>query len=126
MDTPQAWIEIAASGIELLAVAVIVGFILAVTLRWLVQMGRRSPKAFERYRADVGRSLLVGLELLVAADIIRTVALDASLTNVGILAALVLIRTFLGWTLTIDIEGRWPWQRITPPPGGAGASPPNA
>jgi len=127
MDSPRAWIELAADGIELLAVAVIVGFILAVTVRWFVHMGQRSPNAFQRYRADVGRSLLVGLELLVAADIIRTVVLDASLANVGILAVLVLIRTFLGWTLTIDIEGRWPWQRSAPPPSGdPGATPPNA
>jgi uncharacterized membrane protein len=52
--------------------------------------------------------LLVGLELLVAADIIRTVALDPSLINVAILSALVLVRTFLGWTLTVEVEGRWP------------------
>jgi uncharacterized membrane protein len=87
-----------------------VGFIFVVTVRWLVHIGQKIDGAYESYRVAVGKSLLVGLELLVAADIIRTVALDTSLTNVAMLAALVLVRTFLGWTLTVEVEGRWPWQ----------------
>jgi uncharacterized membrane protein len=87
-----------------------VGFIAFVTVRWLFHISQRTEGAYERYRAAVGKSLLVGLELLVAADIIRTVALDASLMNVAILSALVLVRTFLGWTLTVEIDGHWPWQ----------------
>ena len=71
----------------------------------------KADRAHERYRIAAGKSLLVGLELLIAADIIRTVALDAPLESVGILSALVFIRTFLGWTLTIEVEGRWPWQK---------------
>ena len=111
MEHTRFWIEMSAVGIESLAVAIMVGFIVIVTVRWLIHLGMRSERAYERYRAAVGKSLLVGLELLVAADIIRTVALDTSLMNVGILSALVLIRTFLGWTLTIEIERRWPWQK---------------
>lgn len=107
----RAWIEIASAGIESLAVAIMVGSIAFVTVRWMFHIHQKAERAYERYRASVGKSLLVGLELLVAADIIRTVALDASLRNVGILSALVLIRTFLNWTLTIEIEGRWPWQK---------------
>lgn len=111
MESMRAWVEMAAAGIEALAVAVMVGFILIVTLRWFLHIGRQQERAYERYRASVGRSLLVGLELLVAADIIRTVALDTSPANVATLAALVLVRTFLGWTLTVEVEGRWPWQK---------------
>jgi uncharacterized membrane protein len=59
----------------------------------------------------LGKAMLVGLELLVAADIIRTVALDSTLANIATLGALVVVRTFLGWTLTLEVEGRWPWQR---------------
>jgi hypothetical protein len=59
----------------------------------------------------MGRSLLLGLEFLVAGDVVRTVALEPTLTNVGVLGLLVLIRTFLGWSLAIEIEGRWPWHR---------------
>jgi uncharacterized membrane protein len=113
MDQMRIWIELAATGIEALAVAIMVGFILIVTARWLLHTGRRNEGAYERYRASVGRSLLVGLELLIAADIIRTVALDASPTNIATLAVLVLVRTFLGWTLSVEVEGRWPWQKQT-------------
>jgi uncharacterized membrane protein len=58
----------------------------------------------------LGRSLLLGLEFLVAADVVRTVALEPTLSNVAVLGLLVLVRTFLSWTLTVEIEGRWPWQ----------------
>lgn len=111
MEHASTWIEMAAAGIEALAVAIMVSFIAIVTVRWLFHIGRKADRAHERYRVAVGKSLLVGLELLIAADIIRTVALDASLESVGVLGALVLIRTFLGWTLTLEVEGRWPWQK---------------
>jgi uncharacterized membrane protein len=58
----------------------------------------------------MGRSLLLGLEFWVAGDVVRTVALDPNLTNVAVLGFLVLIRTFLSWSLAVEIEGRWPWQ----------------
>lgn len=103
-------IEISASLIEGLAVAVMAGFIVVGTAKWLLHSGRRIEKAYERYRVALGKSLLVGLELLVAADIIRTVALESTLRNILTLAALVAVRTFLGWTLTVEVEGRWPWQ----------------
>jgi uncharacterized membrane protein len=111
MEYARTWIEMAAAGIEALAVAIMVSFIAIVTIRWLIHIGQKANRAYERYRVAVGKSLLVGLELLIAADIIRTVALDASLQSVGVLSALVFIRTFLGWTLTIEVEGRWPWQK---------------
>jgi uncharacterized membrane protein len=73
---------------------------------------RRAPglSGYEQYKVRLGRALLLGLEILVAADIVRTVALEPSLTNVGILALLVLIRTFLSWSLVVEIEHRWPWR----------------
>jgi uncharacterized membrane protein len=112
MEHLREWVEWAATGIELLAVAIIVIVIAVGTVRWLGHMGREAQlfEAYDRYRVVVGKSLLLGLELLVAADIIRTVALEPTLENVGILALLVLVRTFLGWTLAVEIEGRWPWQ----------------
>jgi uncharacterized membrane protein len=88
-----------------------VGFIVTGTARWLFLSGRRIEKTYERYRVHLGKALLVGLELLVAADIIRTVALDLTPLSIATLAALVLVRTFLGWTLTVEVEGRWPWQK---------------
>jgi uncharacterized membrane protein len=66
---------------------------------------------YEQYKGRLGRSLLLGLEILVAADIVRTVALDATLESVIVLGLLVVIRTFLSWSLVVEIEGRWPWQQ---------------
>jgi uncharacterized membrane protein len=110
MENMRDWIEFAANAIEVLAVALMVVFIAVGTVRWIIFSARRQEKTYERYRVIVGKSLLIGLELLVAADIIRTVALDATLLNLATLAILVLVRTFLGWTLTVEVEGHWPWQ----------------
>jgi uncharacterized membrane protein len=68
-------------------------------------------EAYSRYRANLGRGILLGLELLVAADIIGTVAVTPSFQSLGVLALIVLIRTFLSFSLEIEIEGRWPWRR---------------
>ncbi|HEY8470547.1 MAG TPA: DUF1622 domain-containing protein [Longimicrobiales bacterium] len=67
--------------------------------------------AYRRYRVGLGRSILLGLEFLIAADIIRTVAIQPSFRSVGVLAIVVLIRTFLSFTLSAEIEGRLPWRR---------------
>lgn len=74
--------------------------------------GDRTRKSvYRQYRQMLGRSILVGLELLVAADIIRTVAVTPTFTGVGVLAVIVLIRTFLSMSLELEITGRWPWQK---------------
>ncbi len=105
------WIELAGQGIEALAVLVMVAFIALGTVRWLAHTRKGGAEAgYTTYRVTVGRALLVGLELLVAADVIRTVALDTTLTNLASLAVLVVIRTALGWSVTLEVEGRWPWQ----------------
>jgi len=70
---------------------------------------RMGEQHYEAYNIRLGRSLLLGLEVLVAADIDKTIALEATLMSLGNLAGLVLIRTFLSWTLVLEIEGRWPW-----------------
>jgi uncharacterized membrane protein len=69
--------------------------------------------AYRRLRTLSARILLLGLELLVAADIVHTVALEPSLESVAVLGLLVLIRTFLSWSLIVEIEGRWPWEART-------------
>ena len=65
---------------------------------------------YRRYKVDLGLSLLLGLEILVAADIIKTVAVSPSFESLGVLGLLVAIRTFLSWALVLEIEKRWPWQ----------------
>ena len=110
--------ELASLGVEILAVVIMVFFIVLGTTRWVVQstkkLGDGSVKnvrvAYEAYRLVLGKAMLIGLELLVAADIIRTVALDLTLLNIKLLGALVVVRTFLGWSIVVELEGRWPWQ----------------
>lgn len=109
-------IEWSALTIEILGALVIVAGILRVaimrgTVRYLFQLDR--PGAFETYKHQMGMSLLLGLEFLVAGDVVRTVALEPTVENVAVLGLLVLIRTFLGWSLAVEIEGRWPWQART-------------
>jgi uncharacterized membrane protein len=76
-----------------------------------VQLSRRQNDVYRRFRQQLGRTILLGLELLVAGDIVRTVAASPSLTSVAILAVIVLIRTFLSFSLEVEITGRWPWQQ---------------
>jgi uncharacterized membrane protein len=112
-ETILAWIEIAALAIEILAVVIIVVAILYATLRYFLHAGLRPEKMESQYRElkiRLGKALLLGLEILVAADIVRTVALEATLASVAVLGLLVLIRTFLSWALVVEIEERWPWQ----------------
>ena len=111
MSSFQAWTALAGEGIEALAVVLMVGLIVIETARWLLRSGKSLEQAYPRYRAMLGKTLLIGLELLVAADIIRTVAVELTLLNIAELGALVLVRTFLGWALAVEVEGRWPWQQ---------------
>jgi uncharacterized membrane protein len=106
----QTLIEWVTQGIEVLAIVIMVAFISVGTVRWLLQSRKQFEHAYQSYRILLGKSLLVGLELLVAADIIRTVTLELTLMNLATLALLVLVRTALGWALTLEVEGRWPWQ----------------
>ena len=112
-DTILEWIEVAALAIEILAVVIIVAAIFYSTARYFFNAvthpsERRSH--YKQLKVSLGKALLLGLEILVAADIIRTVALEATLESVLVLGLLVLIRTFLTWALVVEIEGHWPWQ----------------
>lgn len=89
-------------------VVILVGLIVAVTR--YATIGWRSPSGYRQLRLDLGRGILLGLEFLVAADIIRTVAVTPTLQGVLILGLIVLIRTFLSMALEVELEGRWPWQ----------------
>jgi uncharacterized membrane protein len=105
-------VEYFAVALELLAVCVVVVGVLYSTFNFLHQdrtLGKLGA-GYQPYRVNLGRTLLLGLEILVAADIVRTVALDQTLENVAILGFLVVIRTFLSWSLEVEIENRWPWH----------------
>ena len=89
----------------------ILGFVID-TLRWFQRMRQERPLvAMDRYRRSLGRSVLIGLEILVAATIIKTIIVEPSIESMGLLAAMVVIRTMLGWTTALEINGQWPWQR---------------
>jgi uncharacterized membrane protein len=103
-------IETAALAIEALAVIIILIAIVHGTGRYLLHIQQQVDGAYDRYKTQLARALLLGLEFLVAADIVRTVALEPTLHNVGILALLVLVRTFLSWSIVVEIEGHWPWR----------------
>ena len=99
-------------GLEMIGIAVIVvGAVVAiVTFLRQLRSPPRSDKAISDFRSNLGRSILLGLEFLVAADIVNTVAIEPTLDSLAVLAGIVLIRTFLSFALEVEIEGRWPWQ----------------
>ena len=108
----REWIEIASLGIEWLAVIAIVGSILFGSGRFLVRIVKVAKGPFKEYKELIGNSLLLGLEFLVPADVIRTVALDLTPRNVAMLGALVaMIRTFLSWSVVVGMLGHWPGGR---------------
>lgn len=105
-------VEAVAQLIDIAGVAVIVIGLLYATWRYLGRLrGDGGEVVFRSYRQQIGRAILLGLEFLVAADIIRTVAVAPTFRGVGVLAVIVAIRTFLSFTLEVELEGRWPWQR---------------
>ncbi len=91
----------------ILAGAVVAALLFARDLR---RAGAGAARAYKSLRSNLGRSILLGLELLVAADIIDTVAIEPTLESLAVLAGIVLVRTFLSFSLEVEIEGRWPWQ----------------
>jgi uncharacterized membrane protein len=110
----QTWIGLGADAIDVIAVVLIVGYIVFATLTWLGRslLHRRIRiEHYDVFRAALGRALLLGLEILVAADIVRTAALEPDLRNFEALGMLVVVRTFLSWSIVVEVEGRWPWQR---------------
>jgi uncharacterized membrane protein len=98
-------------------VGVMVIGLVAATTWFFIRLGRLGiQEAYTRYRRAVGKAILLGLELLVAGDIIRTVAVSPTLASVTVLGVIVVIRTFLSMSLQLELEGRWPWQRTEPKP----------
>lgn len=94
-------------GVLVIAVGVVVASAVFVFRCWRT---RRPVDAYRPYRQGIGRAILLGLELLVGGDIIRTVAVSPTFHSVGVLALIVGVRTFLSFSLEVEIEGRWPWQ----------------
>ncbi len=102
-------VEIVGLVIDGLGVAVIALGLAIASVRFLVH-GRKSSDGLKSFRHDVGRGILLGLEFLVAADIIRSVVVAPTLQKVAVLGVIVLIRTFLSISIEVELKGRWPWQ----------------
>ena len=116
----QHVVELVGTAVDGAGVATIVVGGLAATVLAAVGLVRGRAGVYRGYRRRLGRSILLGLELLVAGDIIRTVAVSPTYTSVGVLAVIVAIRTFLSFSLELEITGRWPWQQtVDMAPAGA-------
>jgi uncharacterized membrane protein len=113
MSDWKDWVETTGEVMDVAGVAVIVIGVIAATVVYAVRVARREPagELYRGYRQTIGRAILLGLEILVAADIIRTVATTPTFRSVGVLAILVAVRTVLSMSLQVELEGRWPWQR---------------
>lgn len=112
-DILDSYVPLVIQAIELVGVTIIAVGSAITLVMFLIALARRTKTAdaIARFRSDLGRSILLGLEFLVAADIISTVVIDLSLESVAALAGIVFIRTLLSFSLEAEIEGRWPWQR---------------
>ncbi|MET3808279.1 putative membrane protein [Nakamurella sp. UYEF19] len=119
-------VESVGQGIDASGVAVIVIGGMAAAVAAGLRMTQHQSQVYQRLRQQLGRTILLGLELLVAADIIRTVAVTPTVQSVVVLAGIVLIRTFLSFSLELEITGRWPWSKApaAPPDSTAGGPPP--
>jgi uncharacterized membrane protein len=111
----REFVEIAGDATEIAGVLLIVGGLVVASGRYVIDSKDAGASRYQRYRQNLGRAILLGLEVLVAADIIRTVAFTPTMDSVIMLAMIVAIRTFLSWSLALELEGRWPWQRAAEP-----------
>jgi len=111
-DELHQGLDMLARALEIVGAGILVlGFVVA-SARCLSQSLRQGAvPAVEIYRKSLGRVVLIGLEILVAATIIKTITVDPTVDGMGILAIMVVIRTTLGWTMGLEMDGRWPWQR---------------
>jgi uncharacterized membrane protein len=113
-------IELVGLVVDGAGVLIIVAGMLAASLRFALPATRRAGDAYKTYRQDVGKAILLGLEFLVASDIIRTVAISPTLQSVLVLGLIVLVRTFLSFALEVELQGHLPWRegasdRSSPP-----------
>ena len=110
--------DVVGTSVDGIGVFIIIGGALVATARLVLHRSQRTGNYYSLYRQDVGRAILLGLEFLIAGDIIRTVVVAPTMQNVLVLGLIVLIRTFLSLSLQLEIEGRLPWQREPQLPAG--------
>jgi uncharacterized membrane protein len=106
--------DVVGTSVDGIGVLIVVGGALVATVRLVLHRAQSPGKYYSLYRQDVGRAILLGLEFLIAGDIIRTVVVAPTMQNVLVLGLIVLIRTFLSLSLQLEIEGKLPWRRDVP------------
>jgi len=111
MESFRHIMEVVGTSVDGVGVFIVAGGMLVATARLAVHRAHQTGNYYSLYRQDVGRAILLGLEFLIAGDIIRTVVVAPTLQNVIVLGVIVLIRTFLSLSLQLEIEGRLPWRR---------------
>ena len=110
-ETVTEFAEIAGNSLKLAGLmAILIGTAYA-AVRYVIRIVQGDPQAYPKVRAELGRGILLGLEVIVAADIVDTLLLDPTFDAVGALGLLVLVRTGLSWALSVEIDGYWPWQK---------------
>lgn len=113
MGDLRHYIELVAKIIESAGVIIIAAGSLFILIRYLFFLSAKKAKSFADLRRELGKAILLGLEVLVAADIIATVTTEPTMNSVLVLAVIVLIRTFLSFSLQVELEGKFPWQKTT-------------
>jgi len=114
ITSENGWIHLATSAVEIVGTAIIVVGAFGTLAAFLIGLAKGTDgraTLVADFRSGLGRSILLGLEFLVAADIINTVAVEPTIESLLVLAGIVLIRTFLSFSLEVEIDGRWPWQK---------------
>ncbi len=112
MESGSVWVQRAGDVMEVAGVVVVVvGALVSLGAAYTTWRTDGREGSYRSYRQSLGRAILLGLEFLVAADIVRTVSHVPTVQQVSVLGGIVLIRTFLSFTLEVELEGRWPWQR---------------
>ncbi len=114
MENFRELMEIIGTAVDGVGVFIVAAGALVATTRLLVRRAHNTGNYYSSYRQDIGRAILLGLEFLIAGDIIRTVVVAPTIQNVLVLGLIVLIRTFLSMSLQLEIEGRLPWRRDEP------------
>jgi uncharacterized membrane protein len=103
-------IDVTALGLEMVGVAVIGAAFIYAAFRAVRHYRQRTPDVYGRLKTYIGKALQLGLEFLVAADVIRTVTVEPTREQIVSLGLLIVVRTFLSWSIAVEIEGCWPWQ----------------
>lgn len=114
MDELKHYIEYCARGVEILGVITLIAGMLLALIKFIFALQGDSERSYKLLRQELGKAILLGLEILVAGDIIATVVTEPTLEKVIILAIIVIIRTFLSLSIQVEIEGSFPWQKPKP------------